>query len=486
MKIVIASSEVAPFATTGGLGDVVGALPKALKRLGLDCYVLMPKYKEIDDERFGLKLIGEPLTVPISNNKIIQARIYTAFMDMDIPVYFIENRDYFYRDWIYGTNGKDYPDNAERFTFFSKGCLSLLKKIGIYADIIHCNDWHTALIPIYLKTLCKDDEFFKNLKTLFTIHNVAYQGIFDYNNIDLMGLPHDTFTIDGIEYYGKINLLKAGIIFSDIITTVSKTYAKEIQTERYGCGLDGILRRRKDNLYGIINGIDYNDWNPAKDRFIIKQYSIDDLSGKEACKKDLLSIYGLEFKRDIPVIGIVSRLDEQKGFDLIEEIMDELMEWDMQICILGIGKERYHKFLYNLADRHREKVGVRIAFDNPLAHKITAGADIFLMPSRYEPCGLSQLHSQKYGTIPVVRDTGGLADTIKEYDPVAGNGNGFKFLSYTRESFLNAIRSAINLYNDREKWQKLMKNAMKEDHSWERSAREYLRLYQRLSSENNH
>lgn len=480
MKIVIAASEVTPFARTGGLGDVVGTLPKALKRLGLDCMVLMPKYKGIDDERFGLKLMEAQLDVSVSN-KIIKARIYTTFIDSNIPVYFIENRDYFHRDGFYGTNGKDYQDNAERFAFFSKGCLSLLKEIGIYADIIHCNDWHTALIPIYLKTICKDDEFFKGLKTLLTIHNAAYQGIFDYHSIDIMGLPHDLFTTSGIEYYGKINLLKGGIIFSDIITTVSNTYAKEIQTEWYGCGLDSVLRRRKDDLYGIINGIDYNDWNPAEDRFIIKQYSIDDLSGKEACKKDLLSIYGLEFKMDRPVIGIISRLDEQKGFDLIEESIDELMELDMQMCILGIGMERYHRFLYNLADRHKEKVGVRIAFDNPLAHKITAGADIFLMPSRYEPCGLNQLHSLKYGTIPVVRDTGGLADTIKGYDPVGEKGNGFKFVSYTGASLLKSISSAINLYKDKEKWQKLMKNGMKEDYSWERSAMEYLKLYQKLS-----
>lgn len=479
MKIVIASSEAAPFAKTGGLGDMIGALPKALKNLGQDCIVLIPKYRMIDDTKFGLKKSGRQIAVPISD-KIMEAEIYKTYLDGDIPVYFIGNKEYYDRDGIYEIDGREHPDNAERFTFFSRGCLCAIKELGIYPDIIHCNDWQTGLIPVYLKTLYKNDDYFKKTGSLFTIHNVAYQGIFERHNIGMMGLPPDIFTPEGIEFHGKINLLKGGIVFADILSTVSKTYAVEIQTDSLGCGLGGLLRNRSDALYGIINGADYDVWNPTKDRFIIKQYSVNNLSGKKDCKKDALSEFGLRFKKDTPLIGIVSRLDEQKGFDLLEDIIDDLMSMKIQLCILGIGMEKFHTFLKNAASRYKEKIGIRLAFDDPLAHKIEAGADIFLMPSKYEPCGLSQLYSLKYGTIPVARNTGGLSDTIKGYDPVNEKGNGFKFESYSGEELLKTVQLAVDTYKTRDKWQRLMQNAMNENYSWERSAKEYTELYKKV------
>ncbi|MGR3318488.1 MAG: glycogen synthase GlgA [Candidatus Anammoxibacter sp.] len=478
MNIIFTSSEVAPFAKTGGLGDMVGALPKTLKKAGQDCVIFLPKYKEINDEKFGIKKIDKHITVPLFG-KTIDAAIYKTYID-DIPVYLIENNEYYHRDGIYESNGKEHLDNAERFTFFSRGCLCAIKELRIKPDIIHCHDWTTGLIPVYLRTIYKNDAYFKETRTVFTIHNVVYQGIFESGKMEMMELPWDVFTHEGIEYHGKINLLKGGIAFSDFITTVSTAYANEIQTYEFGNGLDGILKHRSNVLRGIINGVDYDIWNPDKDQFIIKQFSGNDLSGKNDCKNDLLAEFELEFKEDVPLIGMISRLDEQKGIDLLEEIIHDLMDMDVQMCLLGTGKEKFHKLFNGIANRYKGKAGVKLVFDDSLAHKIEAGADMFLMPSQYEPCGLNQLYSLKYGTIPVVRNTGGLSDTIKEYDSISGKGNGFKFDKYSGKEFLKAIQRAVETYNDKDDWLKLIQNAMNEDFSWERSAKEYLGLYEKL------
>jgi len=423
MKILIASPEIVPFAKTGGLADVSGALPKALEKLGEDVTAIMPKYRAVDDKKFGLEYTGINIQVPISN-RIEEAKIYKGYINShqpvankEIPIYFIDKKEYYDRPYLYGTPAGDYPDNAERFIYFDRAILETCKTIGLKPDVIHCHDWQTGMVPVYLKTLYKDDPFFKETSTLFTVHNLGYQGLFWHLDMHLTNLGWDIFSPDGIEFYGKINILKGGLVYSDAITTVSKTYSQEIQTKEYGCGLDGVLRKRKDDLYGVENGIDYEEWNPATDKYLSAKYLKENLSGKWDCKKDLLNIYGLKASKEVPVLSVISRLADQKGFDLIAEIMDDLMKLDVQFVLLGTGEDKYHKLFEDIGKKYPSKAGIKIGFDNALAHKIEAGADMFLMPSRYEPCGLNQLYSLKYGTIPIVRATGGLNDTIENYDP---------------------------------------------------------------------
>ena len=482
MNVIFTASEITPFARTGGLGDMVAALPKVLNKAGQNCFVFLPKYKEIDDQRFKIKSTGKRISVDMSG-KITNSEIFETIIDNCIPVYFIESDEYFQRSGIYEFNNKEHPDNAERFAFFSKGCLCAIKELGISPDIIHCHDWPTGLIPVYLKTVYRNDNYFENTSTVFTIHNVVYQGIYDSHKMNTLGLPWEIFTPEGIEFYGKINLLKGGIAFADIITTVSKTYAREMQTFEFGNGLDGILRHRSRALYGIINGVDYDIWNPETDHLITKQFTVNDLSGKKECKKELLSIFDLKSDCLTPLIGMVARLDEQKGIDLLMESIHDLMDLDINICLLGVGKEKYHHALIEIAEKYKKRFGIKISFNNQMAHKIEAGADIFIMPSKYEPCGLNQLYSLKYGTIPVVRNIGGLADTINEYDHNNKCGNGFKFDKYSSAEFITAIKRALDVYNDKESWKKLMQNAMNEDFSWERSACKYLELYKKAQTD---
>ncbi len=481
MKILFASPEIVPFAKTGGLADVSGALPKALEKLGEDVTAIMPKYRAVDDKKFGLEYTGKNIQVPISN-RIEEAKIYKGYINRqktDIPIYFIDKKEYYDRPYLYGTPAGDYPDNAERFIYFDRAILETCKTIGLKPDVIHCNDWQTGMVPVYLKTLYKDDPFFKDTSTLFTVHNLGYQGLFWHLDMHLTNLGWDIFSPDGIEFYGKINILKGGLVYSDAITTVSKTYSQEIQTKEYGCGLDGVLRKRKDDLYGVVNGIDYEEWNPATDKYLSAKYLKENLSGKWDCKKDLLNIYGLKASKEVPVLSVISRLADQKGFDLIAEIMDELMKLDVQFVLLGTGEDKYHKLFEDIGKKYPSKAGIKIGFDNALAHKIEAGADMFLMPSRYEPCGLNQLYSLKYGTIPIVRATGGLNDTIENYDPVRKSGNGFKFTEYSSKTLLTTIKTAVDFYRDKSQWNRLMINAMGEDFSWSHSAREYVELYKK-------
>lgn len=475
MNVLIASPEAVPFCKTGGLADVVGALPKELEKLKVNVSLILPLYRII--KREGLKKMDLSFTVPISD-RTEEASIWKGKTGNNIPVYFIEKDKYYDRPELYQTAGGDYPDNAERFIFFSRAILEALKVINLKPDLIHCNDWQTAMVPIYLKTLYRDDPYFKKTASIFTIHNLGYQGIFWHFDMHLTGLGWEYFTPEGIEFYGKISLLKGGIIFSDIVSTVSKTYSKEIQTEEYGFGLDGVLTKRKADLYGIINGIDYDEWNPETDKSIPARYSLDNINGKTLCKKTLQREMGLK-ERGSPLIGMITRLTSQKGLDILSDSIEYLMRLDLQLLILGEGEERYHRIISDISERYPHKVGLKIGFDNILAKKIYAGSDFFLMPSRYEPCGLGQLISLRYGTIPIVRKTGGLADTIKEFKPKRVTGNGFLFEVYSAEALLKAVKRALSLYQNKDMWKSLLHNAMSSDFSWGTSAKKYLSLYRK-------
>jgi starch synthase len=479
LKVLIVSPEVVPFAKTGGLADVAGALPLALKGLVNEIRVVLPLYMEVRKKKFPLTPLIEDIQVPVGRH-LRSGAVYQTDMNKEIPAYLIENDTYYDRDKLYGTPKGDYHDNVERFTFFCRAALDLCRKINFQPDVIHCHDWQTALIPAYLKTIYRDDSFFARTATVFTIHNIGYQGLFEKDAMEITGLPPDTFTMNGVEFYGKVNFLKAGIVYSEVINTVSKKYSEEIQTPEFGFGLDGILRYRSKDLFGILNGVDYDEWNPESDQFIVQKYSLKDLAGKNACKLDLMKAFQIpEECKQYPMIGVISRLADQKGFDLLADIINDLMKLDLLFVLLGTGEQRYHDLFSTVAQKFPKKTGIKIGFDNTLAHKIEAGCDMFLMPSRYEPCGLNQMYSLKYGTVPIVRATGGLDDTIDNFDPKTGKGNGFKFGSYSSQDLLVKIKEALSVYSDQKAWLKLIRNAMSADHSWQASAKEYRELYLR-------
>jgi starch synthase len=380
---------------------------------------------------------------------------------------------------LYQEDGEDYPDNAQRFAAFSLAALELVKRSATPPDIIHCHDWQTALVPIYLRNLFHEDEFFRNTSVVFTIHNVGYPGLFPAQILPRISLCKDLFTMDFLEYYGKVNLLKGGIVFSDFITTVSRKYAEEIQTKEYGSGLEGVFRSRRDRLQGILNGVDYDFWDPATDKLIPARFSPENMSGKSVCKKALLERMGVRMPvLERPVLGIVSRFAPQKGFDLIAEIAERLAALDIYIVALGTGDPVYEDLFRHMTSRYPDKFLVAVAYDNTLAHQIEAGSDMFLMPSRYEPCGLNQIYSLKYGTVPIVRATGGLDDTIEAFD--GKSGTGFKFTEYTGAALLRTIERAIAAYHQPEVWRQLVNNGMRKDFSWGRSAEQYLEIYQTL------
>jgi len=479
LNVLFLSSEVAPFAKTGGLADVSGSLPKALKTLGMDIRVALPYYRMVKEGPFGAEILCEDIETPLGND-LLRDDVYVTRMGGNIPVYLINKDEFFDRDTLYGTSRGDYSDNLERFVFFCKTVFLLCERLKFRPDVIHCNDWQTGLVPAYLRTQCRNTPLFSETASLFTIHNLAYQGLFSGEKLDITGLSPALFNPDGIEFWGQINFLKSGVIFSDSINTVSRKYSREIQTPDFGCGLDGVLRRRKADLFGIINGVDYTEWNPKTDRLIAANYDTRNLGGKAKCKEDLLQEFNLPGKlRSQPIIGVISRLVNQKGFDLLTEIMDELMKKELGFVILGTGDPEYERFFRQIAKRYPEKAGVKIAYDSNLAHKIEAGADMFLMPSLYEPCGLNQIFSLKYGTVPIVRATGGLDDTIVDYTTDTRKGTGFKFKHYRANHLLRRVVDALSVYQNKERWKQLMLHGMKADFSWERSAREYGRLYKR-------
>jgi starch synthase len=479
MKILMAASECVPLAKTGGLGDVVGALSAALAGLGTKTAVVLPAYQSILEGGFSLEGTGIEVETELGKDRV-RGKVLKTTLDGGVPAYLIREDHYFRRPHFYGTPQGDYPDNAERFAFFSQAVIHLAQTTGPW-DLIHCHDWQTALVPTLKKFDAASRPGGGSGKTVLTIHNLAYQGNFPFAAWKLLNLDARYFTAQYLEFYGRVNFLKGGILFADALTTVSRKYAREILTPEYGCGLDAVLRERERDLSGILNGVDYREWNPETDPHIKKNYRPGDLAGKEICKSDLQEIYRLPVKSATPLIGIVSRLADQKGFDIFLEAIDDLLGMDLQIVVLGAGDRKYQDLLAQLPGAHPGKIGVKIGFDSALAHKVEAGADMFLMPSRYEPCGLNQIYSLKYGTVPIVRATGGLDDTIEDYDPIAGVGNGFKFTPYTAPALIEAVKRAIAVYGDKKAWRRVMANGMACDFSWDKSAKEYLSLYDKLS-----
>ncbi|MCZ6777172.1 MAG: glycogen synthase GlgA [Ignavibacteria bacterium] len=488
LNVLFLSSEVDPFAKTGGLADVSGALPQSIKELNHEIRIIMPCYGSINERKSKLHNMTRlrEIKVPVGAKSML-ANVKSSFISnnhIKVQVYFLDNPALFGRSGLYvhPETMKDYPDNDERFIFFSRGVLEVLKKMGWQPDIIHCNDWQTGLVPAYLKTIYKRDPFYKNIRTVFTIHNMAYQGVFPKSSFSKTSLPPELFSEEGLEAENNMNLLKSGLVFADTITTVSEKYAEEIRSsEEYGFGLQDVVNKRKNDLTGIINGIDYSVWNPSVDEFIPRKYDFKSIELKRENKKALLAKMGLTFDQKIPVLGIISRLADQKGFDLIREVIDEIMKLRLHFVILGTGEKPYHKMFESAAKAYPENIAVDLSFNNALAHLIEAGSDMFLMPSRYEPCGLNQLYSLKYGTVPIVRATGGLDDTIQEFNPTTGTGTGFKFKKYDSREMLQAIQRAVQMYNDPHNWKKIIKNGMAKDFSWESSAKKYLRLYRSIT-----
>ena len=479
LRVLFATPEAVPFAKTGGLADVAGALPKYLHRLGCEVSLVMPYYRMVKQSGLPLQDLGEEIDVPLVT-EVIRADIYRGQLGEGVPVYFIGRDEFFDRESLYGTPRGDYFDNAERFIFFSRAALVLAQHLGMSPDIVHHHEWQTGLLAAYLKSIYQGNPSFSRTAVVFTIHNIAYQGLFKKEKFSLTGLPTEMYNPEGIEFWERINLMKAGIVYADAVNTVSKKYSEEIQTPEYGYGLEGILRKRGADVYGIVNGVDYQDWDPAHDSNLAAPYRLDDLSGKRACKRDLLKEVQLPPSLEtVPLLGMISRLADQKGFDLLAEILDPLFSLELGFVLLGTGEQKYHDLFNQVAKKYPKKAGIRIAYDDRLAHKIEAGADLFLMPSKYEPCGLNQIYSLRYGTIPIVRATGGLDDTIVNYNPETGKGNGFKFSRYDAAEFLGQIKLALRLYTQPRHWQQLIRNAMTADFSWERSARAYMELYEK-------
>jgi starch synthase len=476
MHIAFVASEGVPFSKTGGLADVVGALPRALAAQGHQISVYLPRYRQtkVTDARTVVRSI----TVPYDDEYRF-CSVVAGGSNGGMRYYFVEYPPYFDRDALYGTPVGDYPDNAERFAMFSRAVIEASKILGA-PQVFHCHDWQSALVPVMLRTLYAEDPAFRDVGTVFTIHNMGYQGLFPAEILPLLMLPWDLFTISKMEFFGQVNFLKGALVFSDYVTTVSKKYSQEIQTTEYGFGLEGVLRNRAATVTGILNGVDYDEWSPATDKFIKANYSPIDLVGKGTDKQDLMSTFGIKNgDRNLPVIGIVSRFAAQKGFDLIAQIMDRLAREDMIMVVLGTGDNEYEEMFLRLQKQFPQKIAVKVAYDNAIAHKIEAGADMFLMPSRYEPCGLNQIYSLKYGTVPIVRATGGLDDTIEPWDARTGKGTGFKFSEYNGESLLLTIKSALQAFRDEASWQVLMRNGMARDFSWGASAKEYVKVYER-------
>jgi starch synthase len=476
MHIAFAASECVPFSKTGGLADVVGALPRALASLGHQVSVYVPRYRQT--KLTDPQTVVRSITIPF-DDKYRFCSVVTAGSTAGVRFYFVDYPPYFDRESLYGGPAGDYPDNAERFALFSRAVIEASKILGV-PHVFHCHDWQSALVPVMLRTLYSEDPALREVATVFTIHNMGYQGLFPPDTLPLLMLPWDLFTISKMEFFGQVNFLKGALVLSDFVTTVSKKYSQEIQTTEYGFGLEGVLRNRAATVTGILNGVDYEEWSPETDKFIVARYSSQDLSGKLQCKKDLLNVFGItNADSKVPVIGIVSRFAAQKGFDLIAQIMDRLAREEMIMVVLGSGDKLYEDMFQRLNKQFPNKIAAKVAFDNAIAHKIEAGADMFLMPSRYEPCGLNQIYSLKYGTVPIVRATGGLDDTIEPWDARSGKGTGFKFSDYTGEALLATIKQALLAYRDPSSWQTLMRNGMSRDFSWGASAREYGKVYER-------
>ena len=467
------ASEGLPFSKTGGLADVIEALPRALVALGHDVAVALPRYRGTN----VAAVLIPSLTVAMGGQLHFPAVDDGGVID-GVRYFFVDDAAYFDREALYGGPGGDYPDNAERYSEFCRAAIEIAKNVWP-ADLIHCHDWQAALVPVLLRTAYAADPVAENFPVVFTIHNIGYQGLFRRDVLARADIPASTFHPRGIEFFGDVNLLKGGLVYSDYLTTVSRKYAQEIQTPEFGNGLDGVVRTRADRLVGIINGVDYTAWNPETDKLIPARYSAKDLGGKQVCKQALLERFALPLD-DVsrPLIGIVSRFADQKGFDLIAERAHELMQENMNLVVLGTGDRKYEELFRALAAAYPGRAGVKIAYDETVAHQIEAGSDMFLMPSRYEPCGLNQIYSLKYGTVPIVRATGGLDDTIESFDLESGTGTGFKFEEYSGAALVRCVQRALQLYEDERIWKRIQLNGMAKDFSWKGSAVEYAKLYE--------
>jgi starch synthase len=480
MKVLFVSSEISPYASTGGLADVVGALPIALADHAIDVVRVMPMYRRIAEGKLARSDTGLRIKVPVGL-RTLEAEIWQS--DEPGPsTYFVRKDEFFDRRELYSLPERDYDDNFERFVFFQKAVVGLIDVLEMKPDIVHANDWQAALMPYFLEYGMQGMGRGRAEKVVFTIHNMAFQGVFADSEFPISNLPYSCFSLDQLEYYGNLNCMKGALIMSDAITTVSGRYAQEILTPEFGCGLEGVLADLEHKLTGIVNGVDYSVWNPETDMLIAANYAADDLSGKETCKNDLLKEMGLKITQNkrVPLIGLVSRLADQKGMDLLAESMDSIMEEDVQFVLLGSGQDIYQDLCHQWAKKWPGRFAIYIGYNQALAHQVEAGSDFFMMPSKFEPCGLNQLYSLRYGTVPVVHATGGLDDTITNIPDSAADGNGFKFATYTVDDLLSSVRAGLALYKNQAEWCKVQKRIMQQDFSWTRSAKEYAELYRRI------
>ncbi|MCI0412092.1 glycogen synthase GlgA [bacterium] len=471
LKIALVASEAVPVAKTGGLGDVVSALGKELVKLGNQVTLMMPLYGNFPILPTGLI---SPLRLTFAGRQVTYSIVEALYEGMKLIL--IDSPQYFQRGGIYGDSSGGYSDNDERFLFFTRACLEYFRRKGEPPDIFHCNDWPTGLFPLFLRTHYYHDPISKT-PVLFTIHNIAYQGNFSGSRFSLLELGPEYFTPESLEFYTTVSFLKAGLLYSDLLTTVSPRHSKEIQTDEYGCKMQGVLRMRKDRLFGVLNGIDEKIWNPETDAYIARNFSCIDLSGKAECKRNILAEAGLEANSDWPVVAMISRLALQKGIDLVEAAADRILDSKAFLIVLGTGGARYERFFEKLRSRRPNQVSIALRFDEAYAHRLEAGADMFLMPSRYEPCGLNQMYSLKYGTVPLVRATGGLEDTVQEWDQENQAGNGFKFGPYKSEALVEAFARARKAFEDKRMWKRMMQNGMRANFSWKNSALRYMSLY---------
>ncbi len=479
MKILLASSEAVPFARTGQVADGAGGRSRALAQLGHEVILLLPNYRQVGEKRVCLDKTGVILQIPISQ-RVEPAELFGAEWAPRFQVLFVRHDRYYDRDYLYGPPNGDFEDNAERFIFFSRSVLEAAQAMNLKPDIIHCHDWQTGLVPVYLRTLYRTVPSLRPAASVFTVHNIASQGLFWHYDMEMTNLGWELFTPQALEFYGKINFLKGGIVFADAVTTVGRVYAEEIQTPEYGCGLDGVLRDRRADLFGIPSGVDDAEWNPLRDPFIGAKYDSSNLQGKKICKADLQREFGLPGREDIPLIGTISRPTEQKGFDLLSSVMEELIALHVQFVLLGVGAGESQFLFAELSRKYPEQVSVRMAFNNEVAHRIEAGADMLLLPWRFEPYGPTEIYSLKYGTVPIVRDAGGLDETVEDFNLLTGQGNGFKFKEDSPSCLLQTIKMALQTYQRGEIWERLMVQGMSADFSWEKSARAYLKVYEQV------
>ena len=482
MRILMVTPESNPFARSGGLAEVIYALACALVKLGHQVSVVLPLYRQVRESGRPLTSTGQKLAIPLSL-KTMPAEIFTAQVDPNLDFYFIGQDSLFNREGLYGTAYGDFDDNGERFIFFSRAVVEMIDALQLDIDVCHAHEWQTGLVPVYLRTLYRERPRLQRLPVVYTVHNVGYQGLFSSYDLPLTGLGWELLSPKALEFYGKLNFMKGGLVFADLITTVSTKYREEILTPEFGFGLEGLFRERASELYGVLEGVDYYRWNPNQDAFLAAPFDRDNLAGKKTCKLALLERFSLKVSPERPLIAMTTRFFERKGIDLVENILDDLMRLDVGFVIQGTGEERHHYLLQEFSLKYPKHMGLMIGYTEELTHQIIAGADIFLMPSRYEPCGLDQLYCLRYGTIPVVRATGGLDETVEEFDPATGQGTGFKFTGYTPAELLGAVQRALAVFQQPPVWEALMKHNMALDYSWTKTAGpKYVDLY-RLAAE---